>query len=1379
MAKIGATAAFRGFRLQTLYILSRLIDVEHQDLLYRPEGKEDLDIYTSDGKLLETVQVKAHSENLTLTKLISESNDSFLDRSLRNLTDFPNSTIKMVSFGPIGPEMEQAWSTDGRERERVHIKLTEDGYTQQEIEDLLSIQLDEADEAELNLKVFAFLRTTPAGGDPPNAFDLLMYWLYLVSERREQISYSDLIDKLTNIGRYLEARSAYYDEWFTSILPLPDTSDSNGVDKQRLAEEYSQGVDARYEHILAGLDIVRSEKLTEIQRKFEANNVVIIHGASGQGKSTLAFRYLHDYTPNLWCFLVRFLEDKKHVLSVANALAGHAKAVDLPCTVYLDVSPSYENWTDLVRELSHLSNLYVLVTVREEDWRRATGYRASFVYEELELSFDEEEADNLYAQLRERTSDHLAFDEAWAGFGGRGPLLEFVYFLTQNRTLKSRVERQIQALKDDVRMEKLKKNELHLLRIVAVASAYQAKLDLKAVVEHLGLREPSRTIDLFTKEYLIRIDESNSTVTGLHSVRSKIMLESLLDNDLSSWESAAKECLPLLVETDLEIFLLHAFSRRQREAKALLEELERFRPKSWTGVAGILRALLWLGVRDYAETHRAIIDQEYAGWGPGWFFRLDSDLTGIAGDTISGYWQILLEAIGTDQDRVLEDLRILRAKQAEKDKALLFAKTWLEEIEPLQILSPGPRDLAQFAQVLFWASHFEIGHVIPLMCSQVDLDGIIEETPINTLADLIYAFHIALTDRFSSFFDEFREQVASHFRRQTSTFFLEDDGSILRAHFIPDFAYNIGQDGHTGEDASSSTIHEETMHRVDLLGRLLPDRRKYGSQGYGHRMGIISPEFDETKKDLDSSNFFSPWAKTINACFRLLGNYPHRPKTWEEHAQQIFELRKQILALLDRLQMALDIFFRKQKRTHSIERLLTETEWASFRQLTKTRPLLPQSTVDEWGFTGEGITLASSLDSALAPTVTLDEYAIALAKHKDYFDILHKYLRHLSNFAAQGINAVGRTDSERLTTDDLHAALESLNQLQTGFRARVGQFISDVDLRRLEERELKRSRDLWCVWYQFAFHPGKRTQDAARKFVQERDDVLKRVKGQIRRKLKEVSADEYSVSFARADLYHEGKYIPCITIDISEPIMYWQAVQNTIAALQQALHTVNNKSLRYYTIQFWLKHFAVVPLIRGRALSQSAFVFPTFALQSGSALEKPYWYTPQEVSDEDWARLCVSLWDREQFQPALGFTEDLVVLSLHASQLGDLCRFPNDRGGYDTEVISEYLQAKSETITEYLQRVYDVGGELRSQLSCTHIDFEKRPSLGEAYNILFHICQEVKPAENHDSSTPMTVDEIKEWSVRLEQLWEYIEHFKLLWITDVLDQQATESKTDL
>ena len=606
MSEGGGPAALRGYRLQTLYILSRLTNVESREHIFRPEGKEDLDIYSSSGQLLETVQVKAYTSSLTLSDFSPQTDSSFFRRSLRILGDHPDVKIKIVSFGPIGPEIEKAWGQEGPERESVRRKLTEYGYTSKEINGLLTIRFAEANDSELEDEVFTFLRSTLTGVDPQNAFELIMYWIFLASEQSKLVEYSAVIEKLASVGRYLQQRSTYHDEWFTSILPLTDTLESDEIDAQHLAKEYYEGVDARYEHILANLDVVRSEKLVEIQRKFESSNVVIVRGASGQGKSTLAFRYLHEYMPTVWRFFVRFWEDRKHVLRVASALSGHARAIDLPCTVYIDVSPSDRDWPELVRELSHLSNINVLVTIREEDWRRATGYRSRFESEELELSFDREEANKLYAQLKQQTPRYLAFDEAWADFGGQGPLLEFVYFLTQNQTLKSRVESQIQALKDDVRMEQLKEGELHFLRLVAVASTYEAKLDLRAIVQHLGLNEPSRTIELFTKEYLIRVDESGSTVSGLHAVRSNIMLESLLDEVLSSWESVGVECLPLLVEADLEIFLLHAFSRRRTEATALLEELEGFRPKSWIGAVGILRALLWLGVYDYTESNRAL-----------------------------------------------------------------------------------------------------------------------------------------------------------------------------------------------------------------------------------------------------------------------------------------------------------------------------------------------------------------------------------------------------------------------------------------------------------------------------------------------------------------------------------------------------------------------------------------------------------------------------------------------------------------------------------------------------------------------------------------------------------------------------------------------------
>ena len=1173
----------------------------------------------------------------------------------------------------------------------------------------------------------------------------------------------------------------------------PSIWNFNEVDSKRLAQEFFQGVDARYEHILAGLDVVRSEKLAEIHQKFESSNVVIMHGASGQGKSTLAFRYLHDYAPNDWRFYVdlRVTSDTRQMLRVANALSGHAQAIDRPCMVYIDVSPSDQDWPELVRALSYLTGLRVLVTIREEDWRRATSYRTRFSSEELELRFDMEEANNLYAQLREPSSQFLAFDEAWSGFGGKGPLMEFMYFLTQKETLKSRIESQIQNLQDRLREGKLKEDELHLLRLVAVASAYEAKLDLRAVVQHLSLSESSRTIELFTKEYLIRIDENDSTITGLHSVRSSIMLESLLDEVLRSWESVAVECLSLLMENDLEIFLMHAFSRRRDDSTALLRELESFRPESWTGVAGILRALLWLGVRNYTDTNRALIDQEYEKWGSGWFFKLDSDLAEIAGDTMSGFLDQIAKLPGVDGERLLKETMALRAQQTSKSKAFLLAKTWLERLEPIGVLSPRPQDWAGFSQVLFWAASFQERHVISLMCEQVDLDSFIEEFPISTLADLIYTLHIALGDGFHSIFQEYRTRVESRFKRETNTFSLEDDGAVVRANFIPDFAYATNQEESTDGNTTSLTLHEETMYRVDLLRKLLPDRQNYGSQAYGHKLGVLSPKHDESIKAIDASNFYPQWAQRINTHFRLMVNYPHRPKTWKEHAQQIFDLRKQILARLDQIQRALNTFFRKRKRTSSLRRLLSDSDWESFKHLAQSHPLLPQTVVDEWGFSGEGITRMnyntpndssmSNNDSYFSSASGLDERSLALTKHKVYIDNLHRYLRDLSIFASQGMNVSGRSademhpeySQERLSIFNLYAALESLTQMQIDFRERVGRFVPDADLSRLEDKEQGRYRELWCVWYQYIFHRRIRVQDAAREFVQEHDNALKKVKRQVRRKLREVQKEGFSASFARIDLQHEGESIPCILLEINEPTLYWQAVEDTVVALRKALHTNSDRSLRYFAVQLWMKKLAIVPIIRGRALSQSALVLPTSAIQSGSALEDWYWYIPKEVSNEDWAKLSISLWHREQFEPAIRFTEDLVALSLHTAQIGDLCRFSHENDDVDSEVIESFLQSRGQDLSRYLQRVYDLGGELLRQHAESQND-PGRPNLGYAVELLYHICQQIKPAKNDNASMKMTVDEIGEWSKNLEQMRTHAEQFKLLWIADVLDNSPTE-----
>ena len=102
-----ATPAYRGYRLQALYTLARLLDsAGHDGLIYQPEGQEDLAVYSHQQTLLETVQVKQRSQNLVLSSFEPEKKDSFFPRVAAQLRNTPNVKISIVAFGDVGPELD-------------------------------------------------------------------------------------------------------------------------------------------------------------------------------------------------------------------------------------------------------------------------------------------------------------------------------------------------------------------------------------------------------------------------------------------------------------------------------------------------------------------------------------------------------------------------------------------------------------------------------------------------------------------------------------------------------------------------------------------------------------------------------------------------------------------------------------------------------------------------------------------------------------------------------------------------------------------------------------------------------------------------------------------------------------------------------------------------------------------------------------------------------------------------------------------------------------------------------------------------------------------------------------------------------------------------
>jgi len=73
----------------------------------------------------------------------------------------------------------------------------------------------------------------------------------------------------------------------------------------------------------------------------------------------------------MWRFKIELVQDRKHAFNIARAIMGHADAIGFPVAVYMDVSAKDKDWPDLINQLSSNRNIKILVTIREEDYKRA------------------------------------------------------------------------------------------------------------------------------------------------------------------------------------------------------------------------------------------------------------------------------------------------------------------------------------------------------------------------------------------------------------------------------------------------------------------------------------------------------------------------------------------------------------------------------------------------------------------------------------------------------------------------------------------------------------------------------------------------------------------------------------------------------------------------------------------------------------------------------------------------------------------------------------------------------------------------------------------------------------------------------------------------
>lgn len=268
-----------------------------------------------------------------------------------------------------------------------------------------------------------------------------------------------------------------------------------------LNKEYLESVNALPQHIRFNLDVERSFWLNEIENAFDNHKIIIIRGAAGQGKSSLAYRFLLNSYSESDVICVERIVSEEQAVDILSALSGIAKNRTTSVIAYLDVAPYDTHWLWLCEKLyTHGTDIRLLITIREEDFRRTVIDYSKVSCAEIELVFGREEASELFQIYTDH--DFLSFDDAWRSFGETGPLMEFTYMLNQSETLRKRLSSQIKRITQN---ESDSEAWLQALSIISYAGKGNIRIDITKLFSTINCSNKRKMLDTFEKEYFLRI----------------------------------------------------------------------------------------------------------------------------------------------------------------------------------------------------------------------------------------------------------------------------------------------------------------------------------------------------------------------------------------------------------------------------------------------------------------------------------------------------------------------------------------------------------------------------------------------------------------------------------------------------------------------------------------------------------------------------------------------------------------------------------------------------------------------------------------------------------------------------------------------------------
>jgi len=1321
---MSAIAALKGFRRQFLYSLHYMLFNQNQPYSYKLEGEEDLDVLDVQGNTVYAIQVKSLGKTLTLSDLVSHNKTSFLKRFV---SVYPTSTPVLASFGAVSEDLKK-WKQNPNHKEgKEQAQFLKAGISEKQIPLIKrNLLINEISEEVIIEEILNMLKTHESIDPVPTAENLL-YYIQVTAEKQQLITAKDLLDMIIRMGSYLSERIAYTNQYGIYISPLTKTQFSE-TETAKLKEEFYYGISARYSHINAGLDVPRDHFLKAIDEGLVKYNVLVISGASGQGKSTLAYRYAFNKAAGSLIYEVSLQTDPATTNEAILAISTLTKGLKVPAYFIMHVTPNTTSWIQIAREFANHKYLRLLITIRKEDLFLAKTKELDFLYTEVELELAEEEARTIFLRLEDKLiiKTHNDFKDAWISLRRGVPLLEFIHAITQGSSLKDKLEAQVVRLtKEEVERST---GQLKLLRTLCLADAYGARIDVKLIQDIPNIK---LIIDKFEKEYLLKHSIDGKYLSGLHPIRSMLLVDVLFDEFVTCKKDEIASCLKIIEQEDIYSFLLNVLYQRIIDPQELITYLKISGRNNWCIYGGAAKSLLWVGIRDYIDKNISPINEVQAKFGDAWNIVIDVyhgdivDLEGIQG------------MMTENNPELLDFIRKIQQKISPKSDVYLPIIQLFCQI-PLPETPSSISEWRNFAETLFWLGQTEN--------KARNLDDIKEESfrtafhllDVQTLSLLMLGMHYYSTElnrkrlELSQIFNEkLREEFLIPFLE------IKDE---VRFDFLIDITK---EDQHTG-------WHDMTIRIIDLLRTAYPEKTVYRSQGHGHRIDILQSYHDETTKNIPAKSLPLPTWVNLNSNTIALIDYPGRPNDWMDFHQRLAVWESEIKGILTTFSRSF-VNFRKVNKFDVLSAVANQSSYQSLSRLAA-----PKSMVDPLGLPvkTKGKTTKEQKDERdIKEVFFANKYDAFIKSYNDYKSTIENFIRQSGQSCFEGVKKVvdGAQIDEHilhLTYVNLYDAAEKRIRFQTQ-REKYFKKFSDKNIG-VSDAELFQTATIWrSFWIAINANDPSRIQ-LTESITSLKNDFVKK----LTKAIKKVNDNSNLKIIYRNDA--ATGFLPVFINQVSDPLHSILGMKECYNLFAECVVGTDYENLKYMMLQRYFSKVYIINEINGNSFDIKWHEFPLYLLMDTPFEKLPsYRFMANEIDEEIAANLKLKSW--VSIHPEGKMIQKLAMdferLKLYLGHLADL-KFFNEKDKFDdtgdTIIITHFEKVGSlttETWNDVLESLTDLAKEFNEN-AVPNVSEEER----EYLTILMELLNGMVTEEAELSPIFFDIDSLADWSGRLKAL---------------------------